>query len=149
MHHEPFTEANKQHLPKPGKLAAAKTKDSVIMDKKTYEITRENKHLIYVEVTGKIDLAFVQTLWTSLEEMEPPICILLRNTQDDIASLTTVNLLYKSAQDARIKAVAAFDLTSAQTLLVEWLLVYEGITNFRVFATEEAARAHLQTLCPD
>ncbi|MBN1287512.1 MAG: hypothetical protein JXB47_19080 [Anaerolineae bacterium] len=117
--------------------------------KELYRVARESPHRIYVEITGAIGLEFVRELWAALDESDVPICVLLRNTQDSIASLATVSLLYKSARDPRIKAVAAFDLTSAQTLLVEWLLLHEGIETFRVFVDEETARAYLDAICED
>ena len=112
-----------------------------------YRIVRESAQLVYIEINGEIGLEFLHEFWAVLEESEGPLCILLRNTQDAVASMATVGLLYKSAQDPRLKAVAAFDLTSAQTLLVEWLLKAEGVETFRVFNTEQAAREYLAEVC--
>ncbi|MBD3216378.1 MAG: hypothetical protein GF311_27440 [Candidatus Lokiarchaeota archaeon] len=127
-------------------IQTLKELDSV---KKSYRIVCENEHLIYVKISGEIGLTFIRDLQLALKEVTPPVCILLRNTQNDLASLGTVGLLYKSAQDPRVKAVASFDLTSAQTLLVEWLLSNEGINTFHVFGDEASARAYLKQVCSE
>ncbi len=114
--------------------------------KKNYRMARESAHLMYVEVSGDVGSGFVQELWHLLEDVEE-ICILLRNRQDEVSGLATVTLVRQAVQNPRIKAVAAFDLTSAQTLLVEHMLKQESIDTFRVFSTEEAARAYLRTQC--
>jgi hypothetical protein len=114
---------------------------------KTYRITRESANLICIEIIGEIGLEFLREFWDTLEALEEPVCILLHNTQETLASLATVSLLYKSAQDPRLKAVAAYDLTSAQLSLVQWVVKTDKIDTFRVFGNEEEARAYLAGIC--
>jgi hypothetical protein len=112
-----------------------------------YRIVLESAKLVYIEVTGMIGDDFLRDFRAVLTRLESDICVLLRNTAADVAGPGVVRYLIHAFKDDRLAGVAAFDLTSAQTLLVESTFAAEGSEVFRVFESEHAARQHLTALC--